>query len=443
MKTIQNYCLMLMAALAVSVAGAESVRPDLVGRVTNPDGSAITNALILVYSAAPQSGVASLCPSGFADCRKQTTTGTNGEFVIPSLDPTLMFRILALAPEHESKFMDKVNPARGGTNITLQLLDINATPPDLRSSGLIIGDDGQAIVGATIQAQGISSGNGSQQWGGASRFVEETVISDTNGRFLIRCKSKVELIYAMATARAAAPRPVQLQPGRDFLIRMHDGVAATGRLVAANFPVSGAVVRVMAEHRISGEYFITDKIATDTNGYFSIPNLPAEKGLRLFGTMDSLQGKGVLSPKQFTAGKNKSTTDLGELVLQPGYRISGQIVLTDGKAIPARTRLLLARQAAADYAEVVLTADGRFVFQTVPPESVSLSARLKGYKYSQRNPSLDWLNNQIVGKVSGDITNLTLIMEPGEFHFTANHDDIPEGVDIQPRDKPLRGANLN
>jgi hypothetical protein len=157
--------------------------------------------------------------------------------------------------------------------------------------------------------------------------------------------------------------------------------------------------------------------------------------------MDSLQGKGVLSPKQFTSGKNKTTTDLGDLELQPGYQISGQIVLTDGKPIPARTRLLLARQGASDYADVVLTADGRFVFQSVPAESVSLSARLEGYKYSHRNPSLDWLNNQIIGKVSGDITNLTLIMEPGEFHFTPNHDDAPEGVDLQPRDKPLRGVN--
>jgi hypothetical protein len=441
MKTIQNYCLMLMAALVVAVAGAEPVRPDLVGRVTNPDGSAITNATILVYTAAPQSGVSSLCPSGYADCRKQTITGTNGEFVIPSLDPTLMFRLLALAPEHESKFMDKVNPARGMTNITMQLLDIGATPPDLRISGVVIGDDGQAIVGATIQAQGVRSGNGSQQWGGAGRFVDETVVSDANGHFLIRCKSKVELIYAMVSARDAAPRPFQLQPGRDYLFRLHTGVTAIGRLVVASTPVPAAVIHILPADRPLGEFFASDKIATDSNGCFSIPNLPPEKALVLSGTMNSLQGKGSLSPKPFTSGKNQSTTNLGDLVLQPGYRVSGQILLTDGKPMPTRTHLLLAR--AGDYADVVLAADGRFVFQSVPAESVSLSARLEGYKYSHRNPSLDWLNNSIVGKVGGDITNLTLIMEPGEFRYSSNHDDIPEGVDIQPRDKPLRGVSPN
>ena len=441
MRTIQNYCLMLMVALAVSLARAEPVRPELRGRIANPDGSAITNATIQVYTAAPQTGVSSLCPSCFADCRKQTVTGTNGEFSIPFLDPTLVFRLLALAPGHESKFIDKVDPARGPTNITLNLVDINATSPDLRISGVVIGDDGQAIVGATIQAQGVSSGNGSQQWGGAGRFVDETVVSDAKGHFMIRCKSKVELIYAMASARDAAPRPFQLQPGRDYLFRLHSGVTAIGRLVVAGTPIPAAVVHILPADRPVGEFFSSDKIATDSNGCFSIPNLPPEKALVLSGTMNSLQGKGALSPKPFTSGKNQSTTNLGDLVLQPGYRVSGQILLADGKPMPAPTHLLLAR--AGDYADVVLDTNGRFEFQSVPAESVSLSARLKGYKYSRRNPSLDWLNNQIIGKVSGDITNLALIMEPGEFHYTPNQDDIPEGVDVQPRDKPLRGVSPN
>jgi hypothetical protein len=432
---------MLVAALSVAVAGAEPVRPDLVGRVTNPDGSAITNATILVYSAAPQQGVSSLCPSGYADCRKQTFTGTNGEFVISSLDPTLMFRLLVLAPEHESKFIDKVHPVRGVTNITLKVLNVNATPPELRISGVVIGDDGQAIVGATIQAQGVSFGNGSKQWGEASRFVDESAISDTNGRFLIRCKSKVDLIYGMASARDAAPRPFQLKPGRDYLVRLHTGVTVTGRLVVAGAPVSAAVVHILPADRPLGEFFSSDKIATDSNGCFSIPNLPPEKALFLSGTMNSLQGKGALSPKLFTSGKNKSMTDLGDLVLQTGCRVSGQILLTDGKPMPAHTHLLLAW--AGDYAEVVLDTNGRFEFQSVPAESVTLSARLKGYKYSRRNPSLDWLNNQIIGKVSGDVTNLTLIMEPGEFRYSSSHDDAPEGVDVQPRDKPLRGVSPN
>lgn len=65
-----------------------------------------------------------------------------------------MFRLLVLAPDHESKFMDKVNPVRGVTNITLKVLNMNATPPDLRISGVVIGNDGRAIAGGQDTSPG-------------------------------------------------------------------------------------------------------------------------------------------------------------------------------------------------------------------------------------------------------------------------------------------------
>ena len=438
-RNTRNAALGFFAALAITVAAAEPARPDLAGQVANPDGSPITNATILIYTAAQKEGTSSLCPSCYADCRKQGATGPNGEFEIKSLDPALLFRLLVLAPEHESKFIDKVNPANGAVKVVLDTLDAEATPPDLRITGLVIADDGQAVVGATITPQGVGLAIGRQSWGAAGLHTDETAVSDARGRFLLRCKSKVELIYAMAYARGAAPRPVQLQPGRDYLVRMQEGVLVTGRIVAGGRPVAGAVVGVVPTTRHMGEFFTSDQVATDTNGCFSLFDLPAQMGLTLFGTMDSLQGKGALPARQFSSGKNKTTTDLGNLVLQPGYRVAGQILLTDGNPVPARTRLLLGRQEAWDHSEVALEADGRFEFQTVPAGSVRLSARLKGYKFSRRNPSLDWLNGGIVGKVDHDITNLTLLMEPGELR-SPDPNDLHVGVDIQPRDKPLRGA---
>ena len=439
MKTIRICSLGLAAALAVTVAAAEPV--DISGRAANSDGSPITNATILIYTAAPQQGTSSLCPYCYADCAKRAATGPDGEFEIKSLDPALLFRLLVLAPGHESKFIDKVNPAGGAVKAVLEPLDLEATPPDLRIAGLVIGEDGQPVVGATIQIQGADLG-GSQSWGQTGRFVEQTAVSDTRGRFLIRCKSKVELIYAMAFARNAAPRPVQLRPGHDCLILMQQGVLVTGRVVASGRPVAGAVVGVCPAAQALGEVFSSDRIATDSDGRFSLLNLPPDKSLILSGTMDSLRGKGTLPSRQFMSGKNKTTTDLGDLALQAGYLVAGQILLADGKPVPEGTRLLLARDGVWDHSEVVLDAGGRFEFQTVPAGSVSLSARLKGYKFSQRNPSLDWANGFILGKVDRDVTNLTLVMEPGEFRYTSPA-DVPENADIQPRDKPLRSAKAD
>jgi hypothetical protein len=335
----------------------------------------------------------------------------------------------------QAVLLDKIKPTHGVAKLALKVEAPLATPPDWRIAGMVIGDDGQAVAGATIQPQGVSFGNGSQQWGG---FVNESVVTDAQGRFLLQWKSKIELIYAMVSAHGGAPRPVQLLLGRDYVIRLHEGVLVTGRLVAASRPVSGAQLRVLPVSRPNGEFFESDEIATDSNGRFSIPNLPPEKELVLLATMDSLQGQGTLSAKSFTTGKNRTTTDFGDLKLQTGFVVSGQIVLTNGEPAPAHTRLLLAR--GGDYAETTLDDHGRFQFLSVPAESVCLSARLKDYKFTRSNPSLDWLNNQIIGTVDHDITNLTLVMEPGEFHYSPNHEDVPEGTDVQPRDKPLRGV---
>jgi len=116
-------------------------------------------------------------------------------------------------------------------------------------------------------------------------------------------------------------------------------------------------------------------------------------------------------------------------------------VLSDGKPVPAKTRLFLGREQAWDHTEAEVGEDGRFEFKDVPAESVSLSVRVKGYKFSKRNPSLDWMNGGIVGRVTGDIPDLTLLMEPGTWRYNGEEGESPDG-ERQPRDKPLRGAKL-
>jgi hypothetical protein len=74
-----------------------------------------------------------------------------------------------------------------------------------------------------------------------------------------------------------------------------------------------------------------------------------------------------------------------------------------------------------------------------PPESVGLSVRIKGYKLSKSNPSLDWLNGRILGRVTGDMTNLDFLLEPGAWQFN-QEGDRPDGADAYPVDKPLRGV---
>ena len=127
---------------------------------------------------------------------------------------------------------------------------------DGRIAGVVINEDDRPVADATIKSQGVSSGHGGQQWGEAGRFVDEPVVSDARGKFLLRCKPQVELIYAMISAPDAAPQPIQLEPGQDYVVRMHAGVRVTGQLLAAGRPVPGVSVRCKPITPSIGENFV-------------------------------------------------------------------------------------------------------------------------------------------------------------------------------------------
>src|SRR5215468_4783211 len=85
---------------------------------------------------------------------------------------------------------------------------------------------------------------------------------------------------------------------------------------------------------------------------------------------------------------------------------------------------------------VDVSSDGRFIFDGVPKESVAITPRLKGYKLSLANPSLDRLNGfSIVGRIEGDVNDLVILLEPGQF-LSDYRSDL--GPDAYPYNKPLR-----
>jgi hypothetical protein len=190
--------------------------------------------------------------------------------------------------------------------------------------------------------------------------------------------------------------------------------------------------------RTCGNYFSGYVAATDENGNFQILNVPPDREFVIFTTMNSLHGNGALPNHIVTTGDSGAVNNLGELDVQPAFKVAGRIVLSDGKPVPPETKLLLSRQNAWDSTQVTLGGDGSFEFKGVPAEAVSLSLRVKGYKLAKTNPSLDWLNGDILGRVTGDMTNLKFLMEPGQWQGN-QQDNRPEGADAYPIDKSLHG----
>ena len=431
----------LLCASGLAPAGAADARPDLTGQITETDGSPIGGASVFIYSAGPKQGTSSLCPSCYPDCQKKTQADAGGRFIIESLDSSLLFRVLVVAAGHESKLVSKVDPEKGSQKISLKPVGEASLHSSLRVKGAVINESGQPVAGAIISPEGVGLG-ASTRWGGNRRW---------SNRWRWPMRLAISCCFAKPTAwtpfmpraegRGVAKQWVTLKPGGDYLIKLPVGVTLAGQVVRDGQPLSGVAIAAATKDRRCGVYFNCDATFTDSNGRFLLLNVPPNREFVVYGTMKSLAGSGVLPVKDVTTGDSGLVQDLGQLVIQPAFSIAGQIVLSDGQPVPPGTRLFCGREAAMDSVETQLDAAGKFVIKGVPAESVSLSIRIKGYRLSKRNPSLDWLNGSILGRVDGDVKAFTILMEPGEWDRNRD-DDRPGGNDDYPVNKPLRCLKL-
>jgi hypothetical protein len=270
-------------------------------------------------------------------------------------------------------------------------------------------------------------------------------VTDEAGHFVLCCKQEIDAIHATVEGPGFAQRLILLKPGRDHLIRVQEGVTVSGRIVHEDKPLAGIMVGLVTTERAAGEFIRYGEIATDPDGRFLIPNVTPEREFVLYATMTSLKGVGAVPEKVFATGRTQTIQNLGDLVVQPGFQVSGRVVLSNGKPIPPGTKLLLGREKAWDHAEAVLDDTGRFAFRGVPRGPVGLNVNVRGYKCSRQNPNLDWLNGGIVGTVDRDIAALTILLEPGQWRFNGEEArslgvELPSGQSEQPYGEPLRGA---
>ena len=444
MKNLQKIWALAVAILSASgllAVAAVGVRPDLTGQIIDTNGAAISQASVFIYTAGPKLGTSSLCPSCYADCQKNTRTDAAGRFKIEALDPSLLFRLLVVATGHESQFVSKVDPEKGEQKITLKPLSEAALTSNLRIKGAVINEHGKPVAGAIISPEGIGMGS-TTRWGGNAQEIEPLAVADEAGHFVLFCKTNtVDAVYATAEGRGVAKQWVTLKPGGDYLLKLPDGVTLTGQVLRDGQPLKGVAIAATTKDRTCGVYFNCDATSTDSNGRFLLLNVPPSREFVIYTTMKSLAGSGALPNKIITTGGSASVQDLGQLVVQPAFTVAGRIVLADGQPVPPATRLYLGRQEAMDNLESNLDTEGHFEFKGVPAESVSLSVRIKGYRLSKRNPSLDWLNGSILGRVTAEVKDFTILLEPGEWQRNRDEDQ-PGGDDNYPVNKPLRSVKL-
>jgi hypothetical protein len=359
------------------------------------------------------------------------------------LDPELLFRLLAVAEGYTPAFLPKqADPAAGPVSFALTPHDLDKRDPALVLKGRVLDENGRPVSEAVVEPFGFGKGDG-VQFGGLKGF-DPLAVTNKKGEFRLGVPEKGVAVYVQVNAPFKAPRKFKkLAAGaKPHDLTLFEGVTVRGRLVMGGKPLAGVAVGASQKDR-NAETFVGEfQAATDERGAFQLRNVPAEDALALYGLMSSLSAHGAVGARVVRTGKSGSVSDVGDLKVDVGHKLSGRVVLADGKPVPAGTRVLLSRQEAWDSAQAVIDKEGRFSFAGLPSETYSLTVNVKGYHLSPKNTSVDLLNSfRLLGVVRGDISGLRLLLDPGPEPRRQGRSDAKFYEEYrQRREAPLRGA---
>ena len=268
--------------------------------------------------------------------------------------------------------------------------------------------------------------------------TDPLAISDEDGEFAIYSKEAFDHMTLKVDARAMAPlRFNEVRPGttrRDLVVT--EGAALRGRVLLNGKPMKDIAIGAVSVDRsenFSGNY----EYASNEEGVFYFPNLPPNRPYYIYGITKSTMPFGAIPAKQIDLEGDGTIAQAGDLAIVPGHRLAGELRLSDGAPFPKPTRLTIGRRDAWDSYTVELPPDGKFDLTNMPPESITVSAHIKGYRHSGKNKSLDRLNPfGLAGELPADKTNLVILLEPGDM-LQSEWNNEPESERAENR--PLSG----
>jgi protocatechuate 3,4-dioxygenase beta subunit len=432
----------VLLGLFSSLLHAEGLRPDLAGTVVDTVGKTVEDAIVFVWTAGPKIGTSSYCPSCYPDCIKRATTDAQGRFSIPSLDPELLFRLLVARSGFSPAYVNRVDPTNGPVRSVLSPLDVDVLPSNQKLTGRVSDPNGDPVFGAAVHFSSYRDDKGNGCGGSCDGFAL-VAVTDKKGRFTMTADRPFSVMSVEVEARGyARMHHNDLASTSAHDLKLIEGVTVKGRLMRGSLPVPGATVGLVSEDRQIENFTGSFTIGTDAEGYFLFPNLPPSRTYLVYSKMNEAARLGGVAPaKSFIAGANKTTTNLGDLRIQPAHRIRGRFITSDGTEIPPKTRMLVSLDTAWDsLTDIEVAPDGSFEANGVPPGSIGIGISLRGYHLSTKNQSLDQMNGfSLVGTIDRDIDGLLILVEPGPIkRFDYSKERF--SPDLMPKDKPLRGT---
>jgi hypothetical protein len=406
---------LLSLILLVGIPGSQST---LTGSVHSTDSvAAIPNATIVIYSAAPAAKDQQTPPppNGYPEIGKSTPSDTQGHFIFAGVDPSLNYELLVLADGYRPLMLKKVDPSRG--EITARLKPIpKDLQPELQLKGHVVDDDGKPVVGARIEPFGMQDGP-NREWGGQGYVIGDGITyTDPKGNWLlIATKANVQ-IDIRVTGRGIAPTNFPLQAVGDQVNEMTVGPGATitGRIVKDGKGVPNLPVKLQQKNRGVENYVGGAETVTDADGKFVAHDLKPDDDYYACATMKGLAGIGAMDLNDCRTGEPGTSTDAGDLTVEKGLHVTGQIFCSDGKRVPPGSKVRLERNELNDSIETTIDKDGKFEFKGLPDALMEFWIDVHGYHLSDSNISFEPSNaNMLLGKIDQDITDLRVQLDPG------------------------------
>ena len=382
---------------------AASASNDLTGIVVDASTKALSGATVYVYTAFPKVGVSAFCPSCYRDCGKHVSANRAGQFRLKALDPTLRFDLLAVADGYEPSFVHHIDPTGGP--VTIKLTPRSIADADRLITGTVVDPHGKPVVGATVAPRGYRS-EGRVGYGNLPG-VDQLSLTNAKGEFALRIPAADAKLDVLVTARSLAPHIERmLAPGQSKTIQLTEGSTITGHVMRDGKPLAGARVGFVQSNRASSGFLGRFEIGTNRDGLFVMTNLGSNQRYRVYTPMEGLSG-GVAEPGIVDLGADKTSADAGTLVVRPGRRIAGTVVVPEGASIPPHTQITFGYDLTGDGRSVEVRGDGTFSFDGVPKGDAELAIRIPGLKLIPSAPDA----YGVALPTEGDVTDVRVVFE--------------------------------
>jgi hypothetical protein len=407
------YVRLLIACLTSTVLSFAAERVTLTGRVTDNLGKPLDDATVMIYHAGVKKGYNIYCPSCYVDCGKRTVTDRAGAFTIGGLDPDLWFELLVVRDGYAPTFVKKVDPSQGPAGTASLAPRVPVDEPARAARGTVVDSRGQPVRAAVVEPIGVGFEGGRSAYG-TLEGLEPVAVTNAKGEFELVYRSEVTGMMVQVEARGMAPKIISIPMGADRTkITVADGAVVRGRLLNDGQPVSGAEVGFIAKERggyggalrIFGNPYPEIRIGTQPDGTFVIPNVPANVDWYVYGKMESIASLGAADPVECKTTRDGEDVNAGDIRIHPGYRLRGQVSLSDAATVADKMRISIDADRIWDTQTVIIGRDGRFQFTGLPAGNYKLWTSVRGYQMSGQQ-------RQVEVAVDRDIDNLAVKLEP-------------------------------